>query len=223
MHRNQSPLFVLIIALAMIVVFFVAVFLSLFGPNPTVQIASIGFGMPTATPTPVTFEAEQVVGKMYDALTNDKDLEYLDTMPMVSRGKLRPERILSGIIEQTRVNIASLEIPLEYLQQVSYHKMTYSGELQSNDYVLVHARGLAYLAALKAEYQMCDIWDVYRYEEGWLVDVDAPQRTERIQYLTAKRLQGKPAIASWPIIGWFWQATNESLEERIQEALYTCE
>jgi hypothetical protein len=223
MRRNQSPMFVLIIALVMMAVFFAIVAISLIGPNPTVRVEPLALGV-LATPTPITLEAEQVVGRMYDALTNGNDLEYLHTLPLESRGRIRPGRILSGIIEQTRVQLSTFEIPLEYLNEVAYNNMSYSGEWQREGYVIVHARGLAYLAALKAEYKMCDVWDVRRYDEGWLVDVDAAERSVRLQYLDERRSQENPPPLDLPFgLGAILKRLTTSPEDNIRVILNSCE
>lgn len=223
MRRKQSSAVFPIIALVMIAIFLCLVYLSFAGPEPTVRIASTAIEKPTPTPTPLTFDAEQVVRQMYDAMTDKDDVAYLRALSVESRSKIRVERVLSGFIDQSRIDLYGLYISLDHLDDISFLDMTYSGIWQRDGYVLVYARGQAYLKAFRNMYPACEIWDVYRSAEGWHVDRDAPERDARVQKLDEKRVKdagfdGLPLWMAMPLL-----RMNVSAEDNIRMFLNTCE
>jgi hypothetical protein len=150
------------------------------------------------TPTPLTYDAEQVVLKMYDALTNDDRFAYLDTIPLRSRQAIKLENVIRGVIVSAHFEAYGLVVPFKELLWVSYRDVRVVSIWISDGYVITKAEGLVSMPKLGSEYKMCDIWDVRREDGRWFVDIDAKEREQRLMAVVAKRRQDDPNLANLP-------------------------
>lgn len=224
MQRKRSApdpnLVTLVIALFLIAVFLTLVYFAIAGPGSAVSRMSLGA---PPTPTPLTADAERVVQDMYDAWNSGVGTDYMDAIAPASREKIRLPAVAVGLLEQVQFNQFSAQLPLAYFTDVVYRKMSYSGQLAASDYITVTATGRIWIEALKAEFPMCDVWDVHPYSGEWLVDVDAPERGVRQQRIAAARATPDAWWQGVPVVNGIVDYFSGPTEEGIKKAVNLCE
>lgn len=167
-------------------------------PTPTVTPT------PTATPTPLTADAERVVNDMYLAISSDNQPAYMDTISPNSRSAFRWDKVLRAMILMSNLDAFPLPLGLQMdfgsLLAAEYHDLRISGTYQPDGHVIVRAEGSAYFIQSTFGYPMCDTWDVRRYDNQWLVDVEAPERKDRQARIVAMRIYSDPNLVNLPLM-----------------------
>jgi hypothetical protein len=137
---------------------------------------------------------------MYTALNNNDPPAYLSTISPNSRSVIKVENVLRSIIVSSNLNAYGLvEIDLGGLFSVLYVDMVYWGEYQYDGYVIVRASGSVNILNSTSSYSVCDMWDVRRYAPNqWFVDVEAPERKQRIERIVKARIEANPWLAGLP-------------------------
>ena len=134
-----------------------------------------------------THPAQDVVRRMYDALSKDEPDAYMDAILPENR---QQGGYPLGVLDAFSFGIGPLNVDPSKLMSFTVKDLKVDLVSSRDDYALVQARGKVRFPIIAMELNFCDQHDVRRSQDGnWYVDIYASERTERLQRVQAKRQQ----------------------------------
>ena len=138
---------------------------------------------------------------MYAAISSNDQASYMNTISPNSRSVFKWGNVVRSVIISSNFSAFGFGVDFGELLGTSYGAVTATGSMQPDGHVVVRAAGWASFFNYTVSYPMCDLWDVRRYADGqWLVDVEAPERQQRLAALADLRIRTDPTLATLPSI-----------------------
>lgn len=167
-----------------------------------------------------THPAQDVVRRMYDALSkNDRDA-YMDAILPENR---QQGGYPLGLLDALSFGIGPLNLDPSKLMNFTVKNLKVDLASSRDDYALVQASGKVRYPIVALELNFCDQHDVRRSQDGnWYVDIYASERAERLQRIQA-RLQQELAQSPGGSGGSDPFSLLQNLGPMMEKALNLCE
>ena len=167
-----------------------------------------------------THPAQDVVRRMYDALSkNDRDA-YMDAILPENR---QQGGYPLGLLDAFSFGLGPLNLDPSKLMNFTVKNLKVDLVSSRDDYALVQASGKVRYPIVALELNFCDQHDVRRSQDGnWYVDIYASERAERLQRIQA-RLQQELAQSPGGSGGSDPFSLLQNLGPMMEKALNLCE